>query len=149
MKPGADYIGVGIGAVIVDDQGKVFLSKRGDKAQNERGKWECPGGRLEFGEDFTESITREIKEEFGVNIKVIDWLDPFNHLIPEERQHWVALCAVCKITSGMPRILEPDKSVQIGWFTLGEMGKMDLALTARKRLKQINEKYPDGLKDLK
>lgn len=145
LKPGVDYVGVGIGVVIVDNQGRIFLSKRGNKSQNERGKWECPGGRLEFSEGFIESITREIKEEFGVEIKVLDWLAPFNHLIPEEHQHWVALCALGKIISGKPQILEPEKSVQIGWFTLEEMEKLDLTLPASEHLSQIRVKYPDGL----
>ena len=43
MKIGKDFIGVVIGAVIVNKKGKIFLSKRGSEAQNERGKWECPG----------------------------------------------------------------------------------------------------------
>lgn len=145
MKPGFDFIGVGIGAVIVSGDGKVFLSQRGSKSQNERGKWECPGGRLEFGESFENAIEREIAEEFGVQIRVLDWLPTYNHLLPDEQQHWVALCAICKITSGEPVILEPEKSSQIGWFTLEEMERLDLTRTAAKRLEQIRQKYPQGL----
>lgn len=38
MKKGVDYIGVGVGAIILNDKGEVFLAKRGLKAKNERGK---------------------------------------------------------------------------------------------------------------
>ena len=36
MKSGTDYIGVGVGAIIVDEQGRLFLARRGPKAKNER-----------------------------------------------------------------------------------------------------------------
>jgi len=29
MKRGVDYIGVGVGAIIVDEQGRLFLARRG------------------------------------------------------------------------------------------------------------------------
>jgi len=53
---GVDYIGVGIGAVLINKEGKIFLSKRGKKARNERGKWEMPGGGLKFDEGFDETL---------------------------------------------------------------------------------------------
>jgi len=36
MKRGEDYIGVGVGAAIFNEEGKVFVMKRGEKAKNER-----------------------------------------------------------------------------------------------------------------
>ena len=62
MKKGIDYIGVGVGAVIEDKEGRVFLAKRGSEARNERGKWEFPGGALEFGERLEEALVREVME---------------------------------------------------------------------------------------
>lgn len=37
MKRGVDYIGVGAGALVVDMKGRLFLSRRGPQAKNERG----------------------------------------------------------------------------------------------------------------
>ena len=37
MKPGIDYIGVGTGAVIVNEEGKILLTRRGPKARNQVG----------------------------------------------------------------------------------------------------------------
>ncbi|MBI2622015.1 NUDIX domain-containing protein [Candidatus Microgenomates bacterium] len=121
MKKGVDFVGVRIGAVIINKQGKIFLSLRGRKARNDVGKWECPGGALEFGDRMEETIIREIKEEFGFDIEVIEQMDAVDHLIPAEKQHWVAIAYLCKIKKGKPKILEPHKCAKIGWFTIGEM----------------------------
>lgn len=69
MKRGIDYIGVGVGAAIFNTEGKLFITLRGKEAKNERGKWEIPGGSVEFGETFQEAIKREIKEEVGVEVE--------------------------------------------------------------------------------
>ena len=140
MKKGVDYIGVGVGAVIVNKKGEIFLAKRGKKARNEIGKWECPGGGMKFGDTFENTIIREMKEEFDIDIEVTEALEPFNHLIPDEKQHWVALAFICKIKKGIPKILEPDKCVKISWFTLTEMAKMDLTIATKERLRQMKEK---------
>ena len=43
MKNGIDYIGVSVGAMIVNDGGEILLAKRSQNAKNERGCWEVPG----------------------------------------------------------------------------------------------------------
>ena len=50
MKPGRDYVGIGVGAMVFDSEGRVFLAQRGPRAGNERGTWEFPGGKVSFGE---------------------------------------------------------------------------------------------------
>ncbi len=116
MKRGVDYIGVGVGAILVDSQGRLFLSLRGPQAKNERGLWEFPGGSVELGERLAEALQREMREEYGIEIRVGDLLDVVDHILPEEGQHWVSPTFVCRITSGTPEILEPDKCAEIGWF---------------------------------
>jgi mutator protein MutT len=121
MKRGIDYIGVGVGAVIVSNQGKLFLSQRGPLSKNERGLWEFPGGSVEFGETVADALKREIQEEYGVQIEVGELLDIVDHILPEEKQHWVSPTFICRIIQGEPAILEPGKCSQIGWFMPDEV----------------------------
>lgn len=116
MKRGVDYIGVGVGAILVDSQGRLFLAKRGVKAKNERGCWEFPGGSVEFGETLAAALKREMLEEYGVEIAVGDLLDVVDHILPAENQHWVSPTYICRIVRGEPRIVEPEKCAAIGWF---------------------------------
>ncbi len=121
MKPGVDFIGVGVGAVIVDPLGRLFLAKRGEKAKNERGCWEFPGGSVEFGETLADALKREMREEYGVKILVGHLLDVVDHILPQENQHWVSPTYICRITRGEPRIIEPEKCAEIGWFAPSEV----------------------------
>jgi 8-oxo-dGTP diphosphatase len=121
MKRGIDYIGVGVGAVIINDQGKLFLSKRGPLSKNERGLWEFPGGSVEFGETLANALKREMLEEYGIQIEVGELLDIVDHILPEEKQHWVSPTFICHIIQGEPAILEPGKCSQIGWFAPDEI----------------------------
>ena len=57
-RRGIDYIGVGVGAILVDIKGRLFLARRGPKAKNERGLWEFPGGSVEFGETLAQALPR-------------------------------------------------------------------------------------------
>ena len=143
MKKGKDYIGVGVGVVMLNHEGKIFLSKRGKKARNEPGTWEFPGGSIEFGETMAQALKREIKEEFGVIIKPLKPLLPINHIIPSEKQHWIAIPYISKLISGKPRILEPDKCAEMGWFKLSEISKLKLSIATRIGYKEIKEKYSE------
>jgi 8-oxo-dGTP diphosphatase len=116
VRRGVDYIGVGVGAIIVDSANRVFLAKRGAKAQNERGLWEFPGGAVEYGETLRTALVREIREEYGITIAVGELLTVTDHILPDEHQHWVSPSYICTIAEGEPRILEPDKRSEIGWF---------------------------------
>ncbi len=148
MKKGIDYIGVGVGAAIFDKNGKLFITKRGKEAKNERGKWEIPGGSVEFGETFKQAIKREIKEELGIEIEIIELLGICDHIIPDEHQHWVSPTYICKIKKGTPKILEPHKCAEIGWFTIEEAEKLSLSIVTKYDISQLKKKYPKELHSL-
>jgi mutator protein MutT len=122
MIKGIDYIGVSAGAMIINDRGEIFLAQRGPKAKNERGCWENPGGSVEFGEKLVDAVKREIMEEYGAEIEVIEQFPAEDHLIPAEHQHWIATTFLAKFVDGsVPKIMEPDKCTSIGFFSLDNL----------------------------
>jgi ADP-ribose pyrophosphatase YjhB (NUDIX family) len=56
---------VGVRAVVIDTQGRVFLV-----AHSYVGGWHLPGGGVEIGESLTAALKRELREEG--NIELID-----------------------------------------------------------------------------
>lgn len=134
MLPGIDYIGVGVGAVIVDNEGRLFLAKRGSEARNERHLWEFPGGRVEFGETMEMALIREIREEYDFKVTVLHLLDVIDHILPEEGQHWISPTFLCSPAGGNPRIMEPNKCEEIGWFALSAIPRKILTSASSKSL---------------
>ncbi|MFG2350182.1 NUDIX hydrolase [Streptomyces phaeochromogenes] len=63
----------GSSVVIVDTKGRVLLLERADT-----GGWGLPGGIMEPGESFEEAGRREVKEETGLEIGVLDFLGVFS-----------------------------------------------------------------------
>lgn len=113
---GKDCIGVGVGALIQNERGEILLALRSQQAKNERGLWEIPGGAVEFGETLERALKREIREEIGVEIEVLDLLHVCDHILPAEHQHWVSPTFICRIISGTPTIMEPHKCDQLAWY---------------------------------
>jgi 8-oxo-dGTP diphosphatase len=140
MKKGVDFIGVGVGAVIVDQEGRVFLARRGRETRNENGKWEFPGGSVEFGETLEQALVREVTEEYGFTIEAQELLDVVDHFIPAENQHWVSPTFICRVKSGTPRIREPHKCDEIGWFALDQIPVDQLTIASRKSLESFKKK---------
>ena len=140
MKRGVDYIGVGVGAIIFDAEGRVFLAKRGSLARNERNRWEFPGGGVEFGETLVHALVREIAEEYGCEIEVQELLCVVDHIIPDEGQHWVSPMFICRVESGTPHICEPHKCEKIGWFAIDEIPEAKLTIASRKGLESLRRK---------
>ena len=141
MRVGIDYIGVGVGAIIFDEQGRIFLAKRGAEARNERKQWEFPGGGVEFGETLVHAIVREIAEEYRLEIMVERLLDVVDHIIPYENQHWVSPVYICRVKGGTPYIREPRKCDEIGWFWLDQIPIANLTIASKKTLESLKGKH--------
>ncbi|WP_059173098.1 NUDIX domain-containing protein [Bacillus sp. FJAT-27445] len=55
--------------VVVKD-GRMLILKRSADDETGGGTWECPGGKLDFGETLETALAREIAEETGLEVAV-------------------------------------------------------------------------------
>ena len=95
---------MGIGAVVVD-QGRVLLVQRGREPS--KGKWSLPGGMLELGESLEEGIRREVVEETGLKVEVIELVELIDRILRETgpegervRYHYVIADYLCWVVGG-------------------------------------------------
>ncbi len=115
-------------AFILQD-GKIFLNKRNDPGSpSVHGKWEFPGGGVEWGEQLHENLIREVKEEAGYDVEVIETLaDPYVYAGERNSQpsYQVYLHPIaCKVVGGE---LAPNDAevLESSWFTLDEAMTLD------------------------
>jgi len=121
LKPGVDFVGVGVGVMIRNDKGEFLLGLRTENARNEPGKWTFPGGGIEFGETLEQCAAREAKEEAGIEVEAVKLLKVINHFPPGEKQHWVNPIFEARLVSGSPKVMEPHKISKWAWFSLEKL----------------------------
>ena len=102
---------VGVGGVVVDD-GRALLIRRGSEPL--RGQWSIPGGMLELGESLQAGVARELREETGLEVRVLDLIEVFDRIYVQEpvdgrpvdgrpRYHYVIVDYLCERISGEAR----------------------------------------------
>jgi len=122
---------VGVGALIVDDQGRVLLGKR--RREPEAGCWGILGGKVDFGERVAETCAREVLEEAGVEIEVGELICLVDQIDIEAGTHWVSPVFRGRIVAGEPVNREPEALAAIGWFAPGDL-PAPLTLATRRAL---------------
>lgn len=60
-----------MGAAILDEEGRLLSARRSAPAAL-AGRWEFPGGKVDPGESDVEALHREIEEELGITIELLD-----------------------------------------------------------------------------
>jgi len=100
--PERPYAGVG---AIVFRGTEVLLIKRGSPPA--LGKWSIPGGLVELGESMEAAIRREVLEEVGLEVKVIDLVAALDRVILDQNgrieYHYILLDFLCEVVSGHPK----------------------------------------------
>jgi 8-oxo-dGTP diphosphatase len=59
------------GALIVDDDGRIFIQRRSPDRRLFPDTWDIVGGHLEPGESVEEALHREVEEETGWTVSVV------------------------------------------------------------------------------
>jgi len=124
LRRGVDFIGVTCVFVCHDVKGNILLHKRSHKCRDEQGKWDTGGGAHEFGVTFTETVMREIKEEYGAvasDLEFIKVYDALRNLQDGTPTHWVAVVYAALVDPKQVINNEPYKIDEIGWFKLDKL----------------------------
>lgn len=134
---------VGVGGVVISDD-RALLIRRGSEPL--RGEWSIPGGTLELGETLIEGVARELREETGLEVRVLELIEVFERIFagnpgepgaPEGNRpqyHFVIVDYLCEALSGTPR---PGSDVtHVAWVREDELGRYNLTPTATRVLRK-------------
>lgn len=116
--PGIDFPGVGTGLAILRD-GKLLLYRR--TRPPEAGHWNIVGGKVDHMEHSADACRREAEEETGLSIGGIDFLTLSEQIFGADRHHWVSVIYRTEDIKGEPRVTEPEKLPEFGWFPLDKL----------------------------
>lgn len=137
---------MGVGGVVIED-GRALLIRRGNEPLI--GQWSIPGGTLELGETLAEGTARELKEETGVEVKVLEMIEAFERInfgrgadetwiTMEERKrprfHFVIVDYLCERISG--EAIAGGDVTDVAWAEENDLEKYALTPTATRVIRK-------------
>jgi len=106
-----------MGAIPVDDQGRVLLARRG--IEPFFGAWNTIGGFLEYQEEPLEGLKREVREETGVECEILDFIIMVADQYGENGAGLVCSHFTVRLLS---RDFKPQDDVsELKWFSLDSL----------------------------
>ena len=105
----------GVGVCVLK-QNKILLARRRNPPKV--GEWSLPGGVQEVGETIKECALREVKEETGLNVRILKLIDTVDSIIFDDsgkiKYHYILIDFVAEPISG--NLLAGDDASDVKWF---------------------------------
>jgi len=104
---------------------KVFLPKRADTKKFMPSVYELPGGHVDFGEDITTGLKREVMEEFGKEITLGDPFATFTYTNRIKGTHSIETVYFATFSDSIDNIkVHPEDHSGYQWLGETELTKM-------------------------
>lgn len=129
-------------AIIFDSINKVLLVRRNEpRATHAHNKWSFPGGGMKFGEHPKDAVIREVKEEIGLNIKLLSD-EPFivSHLFDPEQVHAILFAYPAIFVSGHLTTKNDRETGDALWHDLARID-YSICLPQVKKMIEVAQKY--------
>lgn len=106
--------------------------------QDHKGRWEMPGGKMDFNESPEDAIRRELQEELGfINVVVGDIINVWTFSVDAEGNEYQFTVIVYEITANDDEVKKSDEHICYEWVPTE---KID-ALNMRDGYKQAVRKF--------
>lgn len=142
---------VGVGGVVIEN-GRALLIRRGSEPL--LGQWSIPGGTLELGESLEHGVIRELKEETGLTVRIVEMIEVFDRIYEDEadaagrelspssgearkkgpRYHYVIIDYLCECTDGEARA--GSDVTDVSYAAEDELSQFGLTETATRILRK-------------
>lgn len=133
---GIKHVIVGAAAIIENSKGEILLGKRVKNHIFYPDTWGLPGGLLDYKEKSNQTVIREVKEEIGVDMKIIKKSNNVYENLPNKEFNFQTITFIYygKIISGTPN--PKDETSEIKWFKPNNIKNLKLAYNHKDILKK-------------
>ncbi len=105
---------------------KVLVVQKSKNEDFLPGKFEMPGGKVDFGEQPDEALVREFKEEVSLDIEVITPIHTFAYLSDNEMRHTVEIVYICKMKNDAQEITLGKDHDSHRWISVNDLDELEL-----------------------
>ncbi|MEO3745272.1 NUDIX domain-containing protein [Plantactinospora sp. B5E13] len=114
------------GALVVDDDGRIFFQRRSPHRKLFPNTWDIVGGHLEAGETVEEALFREVTEETGWHVSLVLGLVGEYTYTGTDGIDRIETDFLVRVDGDLSRPrLEPGKHTEFRWLTEAEIGVLD------------------------
>jgi ADP-ribose pyrophosphatase YjhB (NUDIX family) len=134
---------IGVGGVIVE-AGKTLLIRRGSAPLQV--EWSIPGGLLEVGETLAQGVVRELAEETGLVVRVVELIEVFERIFPappgedgspgdpaRPQYHFVIMDYLCEVEGGT--LAAGSDALEFVWVAEADVSKFQVTVAVARVLK--------------
>src|ERR1700730_6101077 len=135
---------VGVGGVVIEEARPLLIRRASPPL---KGEWSIPGGLLEVGETLEQGVTRELAEETGLQVRVLELVEVFARIFPappnedatpgdaaHPQYHFVILDYLCEICGGT--LSAGSDALEFAWAREEELGKFELTVAVTRVLRR-------------
>lgn len=129
--------GVAVKGIIRKD-GKILVLKRASNDDHKPGVWETVGGGMDHEESPQDTLKREVQEEAGIEINIIE---PFNIFTfkKDTGEYKIGITFICDWVSGKVKISEEHSDYR--WINPGEFAEMDSVPSLHSEINDYMKKH--------
>jgi len=108
--------------VFLHNEGKVLVGKRSNRKSFLPGKWELPGGHVEFSETIGQCLKRELQEEFKIDIILDKPYSEFTYVMNNGKDHVVEVLYFATMKNPNQKIeLNRNELDEYKWISKNEV----------------------------
>ena len=127
-----------VGALIIDKEGKILLAR----SHKWFDRYTLPGGHIEVGESIVDAVKREVKEEVGLDVEVVEMLLVQEAIFAPEfykKKHFIFIDFYCR-SKDQQVSLDQDEIQDYIWVYPGAAYNLKLDSFTRKTLDRYLER---------
>lgn len=124
--------------IVFNKNNEILIDNRKEKRlEGADGKWELPGGKIEFGETPEQTVQREVYEETGYNVQVKEIIPYSNVSIWEYKeciQHTIVFSYICELKDTNHTDITDNGINEYRWINYTELENYDFLPGAKEAI---------------
>ena len=125
-----------LAGVVFNKKAEVLILQRNTNEDIYPGMWELPSGKREFLESSLDSLKREVKEEAGLDIMVVQLCSVFEYKIekPTEIRDSTQINFIVVSNSSKVRLSEEHQN--FAWISKDDVNKYDMSVETKNVIRE-------------